>query len=153
MSNFLFAEPGVSERLDNVPLQIREVAGDQVTARFGDDANLPDSCGQDARLGPFEHFRAALILEPDPVTQVGERRTTSGVGCFQVSGAERPALERKVGPGSADHALVDAFFDRQAAGGFRLIVTPELVQGFPDVGFPHGLWVGYAIDVRRHDRL
>jgi hypothetical protein len=75
------------ERLDDVAVDVRHVADDQIRGVPGrDDLDLADRCRQNARRCPLDGLLALGPSERDWVADVGEGQAAVGVGRLLVGG-------------------------------------------------------------------
>src|SRR5918994_3872217 len=102
--DLLVGVAGLPQRRDDVPLQVRHVAGDQARLTLRDYLYLSYGRRQYARLGPFEPLCSSRVFDPHRVPHVREGEAAFGVGRLRVRLGERPAFESEMRTGAAEHA-------------------------------------------------
>src|SRR5215208_7202215 len=120
--DLLVGVAGFSQRRDDIPLQVRHVAGDQARLTLGAQPHLSYSRRQYAGLGPLEPLRPSPVLDPHRVSHVREGKAAFEMSRLRVRPGEGPALEGEVRAGAAHYAAVRAVFQYEAGVGAGQIV-------------------------------
>src|SRR5215210_368830 len=154
--DLLVRVPGLSQRLDHVPPQVRDVADHEarLPGRTGDDPHLPDGGWQDAALGAPERLRSGPVFDlHGRVPDVREGNEALRMGGLHVGLRDHPPLQGEVRSGAAESAAVGAIFQDEAGVGAGQVVRLELVEGGLYVGVPLLLAQAVAVEVGGHHEL
>src|SRR5215208_414548 len=145
--DLLVGVASLPQRRDDVPLQVRHVAGDQARLTLRNYPYLSYGRRQYARLGPFEPLCSSRVFDPHRVPHVREGEAAFGVGSVDdptrhVHGVPRPyRVTRHHGVVVLDLERLEELLARQAlfdpGQDCRFLGGPEYVPRFGlAVGLP-----------------
>src|SRR5215204_904681 len=112
--DLLVGVASLPQRRDDVPLQVRHVAGDQARLILWDHPYLSYGRRQHARFGPFEPLGPSRVFDPHRVPHVREGEAAFGAGRLYVRLGKRPAFEGEMRTGAAEHAAGGAVLQDEA---------------------------------------